>query len=197
MTGRIVPPPNSRYRLVVREGRDARSRLSPDLSVRLDCPGPAAAPTRIPVGGPPTVTRAAPQFPSSMSQANARRGHTAARSSGKTDSSFWCSEFADLTHAGMKVSPMQAKPRSTFTPRLSSPTRAPTPPMRSDALILLAALVSLLLIGGPLRGRKRRQHRKQSRPRHRSGRVIPGLPDLERGGRESARTRGSTRPGID
>jgi hypothetical protein len=34
--------------------------------------------------------------------------------------------------------------------------------MRSDALILLAALVSLLLIGGPLCGRKRRRHRKQS-----------------------------------
>ena len=30
-----------------------------------------------------------------------------------------------------------------------------------DALILLAALVSLLLIRGPLRGRKLRRHRKQ------------------------------------
>jgi hypothetical protein len=32
----------------------------------------------------------------------------------------------------------------------------------ADALILLAALVSLLLIRGPLRGRKLRWHRKQS-----------------------------------
>jgi len=32
----------------------------------------------------------------------------------------------------------------------------------ADALILLAALVSLLLIRGPLRGRKLRWHRKRS-----------------------------------
>jgi hypothetical protein len=32
----------------------------------------------------------------------------------------------------------------------------------ADALILLAALVTLLLIVGPLRGRKLRRHRKQS-----------------------------------